>query len=103
MDKTKRARLEKQGWRLSTVTEFLGLTAEEAAYIELKLALSEKVREYRQSKKLTQVEMARLLKSSQSRVAKIESGDASVSVDLLLRALLAMGATRKELGKIIAA
>jgi DNA-binding XRE family transcriptional regulator len=103
MDKNKQARLEKKGWKVGTVEEFLGLTPDEAAYIELKLALSQKVRDYRLSKKLTQVELARLLNSSQSRVAKIETGDASVSLDLLMRSLLVLGASRKELGRMIAA
>jgi DNA-binding XRE family transcriptional regulator len=103
MDKDKRARLEAKGWRVGTVEEFLDLTPDEAAYLELKLALSEKVREYRQAKQLTQVQMAQMLGSSQSRVAKIETGDASVSLDLLVRSLLALGATRKELGQMIAA
>ena len=100
--KNKRQRLEAEGWKVGTVDEFLGLTPEEATYVDLKLALSQQVREYRQTKRLTQVEMARLLKSSQSQVAKIETGDASVSLDLLIRSLIALGATRRELGKIIA-
>ena len=85
------------------VEEFLDLTSAESAYLALKLALSEKVREYRQSKQLTQVQMAQLLGSSQSRVAKIENGDTSVSLDLLIRSLLALGATRQELARLIAA
>ncbi len=103
MDKNKRQRLEAKGWKVGSADEFLGLTADEATYVDLKLALSRQVREYRQARRLTQVEMARLLKSSQSRVAKIETGDASVSLDLLIRSLIALGATRRELGKIIAA
>jgi DNA-binding XRE family transcriptional regulator len=102
MDKNKRLHLEAKGWKVGTVDEFLELTPEEATYVELKLALSRRVREYRQAKRLTQIEMAKLLKSSQSRVAKIETGDASVSLDLLIRSLIALGATRGELGRIIA-
>ena len=102
MDKKKRLRLEAKGWKVGTVDEFLDLTPEEATYVDLKLALSRRVRELRQTKSLTQVEMAKLLKSSQSRVAKIETGDASVSLDLLIRSLIALGATRRELGRIIA-
>lgn len=103
MDQKKRAQLENKGWKVGTADEFLGLAPDESAYVELKLALSQKVREYRHSKKLTQVELARLLNSSQSRVAKIETGDASVSLDLLIRSLLVLGAGRKELGRMIAA
>jgi DNA-binding XRE family transcriptional regulator len=102
MDKSKRHRLEAKGWKVGTVDDFLHLTPEEATYVELKLTLSQRVREYRQAKRLTQIEMAKLLKSSQSRVAKIETGDASVSLDLLIRSLIALGATRRELGRIIA-
>ena len=103
MEKAKRKRLEARGWKVGTVEEFLGLTAEEAAYIEIKLALSRKIKELRQQKRLTQVDVARLLRSSQSRVAKMETGDASVSLDLLVRSLIALGATRRDLARFIAA
>ncbi len=82
--------------------EFLALTPEDAAYIELKLALSESIKERRQRKRLTQLELARRLKSSQSRVAKIEAADASMSLDLLVRSLIALGATRREVAQSIA-
>ena len=102
MDKAKRQRLEAKGWKVGNVDDFLGLSPEEAAYVELKLALSQSVREYRRSRKLTQIEMAKMMNSSQSRVAKIEAGDSSVSLDLLIRSLIAMGATQRDLARIIA-
>ena len=83
MDKKKRALLEKKGWKIGSTKEFLGLTDEEAAYIELKLALSRAFHRSRENHRLTQVEAARLLRSSQSRVAKMEAADPSVSLDLL--------------------
>ncbi len=101
MDKVKKQRLEAKGWRIGGVDEFLNLTPEEKEYIELKLALAHQVRARRQQSKLTQIEMAKLLKSSQSRVAKMEGGDPSVSLDLLIRSLIALGATKKELARII--
>ncbi len=101
MDKVKKQRLEAKGWRIGGVDEFLNLTPEEKEYIELKLALAQHVRVRRQQNKLTQIEMAKLLKSSQSRVAKMEGGDPSVSLDLLIRSLIALGATKKELARII--
>ena len=103
MHKGKQRRLESKGWKVGTVDEFLDLAPEESAYIELKLKLSENVRKLRKSKRLTQIEFARRVKSSQSRVAKIEAGDPSVSVDLLIRSLLALGATHHELARIISA
>ncbi len=101
MDKAKKQRLEKKGWKVGSVQEFLALTPEESAYIELKLELSESIKEHRERRHLTQVELARLLKSSQSRVAKMEAGDASVSLDLLVRSLIALGATRRDLAQLI--
>jgi predicted XRE-type DNA-binding protein len=102
MDKRKRKRLESKGWKVGTATELLGMTPEEEALVEIRLALSQKVRERRQ-KQMTQAELATRLQSSQPRVAKAEAGDKSVSIELLMRALLATGATPKEIGKTISA
>lgn len=101
MDKRKKACLPRRGWKASTVQEFLGLSSEESAYIEMKLALSEKLKEKRTRKKLTQAELARAIRSSQSRIAKMEAGDPTVSIDLLVKSLLALGVSRKELGRAI--
>ena len=101
MRESKKKRLEKKGWRIAGADEFLGLSDEESEFIELKLKLSEAFRKKRQRKGLTQVEVARSLRSSQSRVAKMEAGDPSVSVDLLIRALFAMGTTPRELGRVV--
>ena len=103
MRKAKKERLEKKGWRVGTVEGFLELTPEEAAYIELKLRLSENVRLRRSRKKLSQKAFADIIRSSQSRVAKMEGGDPSVSIDLLIRSLLALGASHKDLAKVISA
>jgi DNA-binding XRE family transcriptional regulator len=101
MRKAQRDRLEKKGWKVGTAEEFLELSPEEAAYIELKLRLSSSLRRRRQHRKMTQDQLARLISSSQSRVAKMESGDPSVSIDLLIRSLLALGTSKRELAKVI--
>jgi DNA-binding XRE family transcriptional regulator len=102
MDEAKRARLAEAGWKVGSAAEFLELSDDEAAFVELKLGLSEALRERRTRQGLTQVELAKRIGSSQSRVAKMEASDPAVSVDLLLRALLATGATRKEIAIAIA-
>ena len=102
MDTKKRERLEAAGFKVGSVAEFLGLTPEENALVEMKLALSADLRQRRKQQSLSQTELASRLKSSQSRVAKMEAGDPGVSFDLLIRALLAIGATREEVGKVIA-
>jgi DNA-binding XRE family transcriptional regulator len=102
MDARKKKRLEDAGWRVGSTQEFLGLSSAEAAYIELKIALSDKLKERRQRQQVTQQKLAQLLGSSQSRVAKMEAGDPTVSLDLLLRALFALGATRRDVARAIA-
>jgi transcriptional regulator with XRE-family HTH domain len=102
MKKSKREALEKSGWKVGTVAEFLGLTEEESALLELKLALSRSLRERRTKQGLTQTQLARQLRSSQSRVAKMEAANPSVSIDLLVRSLFALGASPKDLGRVLA-
>jgi len=101
MREDKRKRLEAKGWKLGNAGEFLGLTGEEAAYVELKLRLADSLRARRQHRRLTQTQLAKLVRSSQSRVAKMEAGDTSVSIDLLVRSLLALGASSRDLARII--
>ncbi len=79
------------------------LSPEESAYINLKLRLSNSLRDRRTQQKLSQKEVASLIKSSQSRVAKMEACDATVSLDLLVRALLALGASDRDLARAISA
>lgn len=102
MDSKKTKRLEARGWVVGDAGEFLRLTAEEARYIELKLSLSDSLKAERLKQQVTQVELAKMIGSSQSRVAKMEAGDPAVTVDLLLKALLTLGVTKKQLAKIIA-
>ncbi len=99
--KKKTKKLERGGWKIGTVQDLLGLTDEEAAYLELKLALSRALRQRRQKHKVTQVQLAKKIGSSQSRVAKMEAGDPSVSIDLLIRSLIALGATPEAVARSI--
>ncbi len=99
MDPTKKALLESKGWKVGTVSEFLELTPEEAILVEIKLALSDCLKERRKGT-MTQADLASKIGSSQPRIARAEKGDASV--ELLMRAILATGATPKEIGQIIA-
>ncbi len=102
MDKRKKKVLKSKGYKVGSVEEFLGLSSEESEYIELKLALSDALTKRRKKSNLTQAQLAKMLKSSQSRVAKMEKGDPSVSVDLLVKSLLAMGAKKESIAKAIA-
>ncbi len=101
MDKKKKELLKTKGWKVGSTEEFLDLSEEELAYIELKLSLSRLTKEIRAKRQLTQQQTADLISSSQSRVAKIEAGDPSVSVDLQIRSLLALGASKEDLAEAI--
>lgn len=92
----KKTRLEAKGWKVGSAAEFLNLSPEETAYLEMKLTLSKSLQKHRRRKGITQHQLARLLKSSQSRVAKMEAGDPSVSLDLLVRSLLALGSSKSS-------
>jgi DNA-binding XRE family transcriptional regulator len=100
MDERRIRALEAAGWKVGSTEEFLGLTDEEIAFIEMKLALAEGLRDLRCRASMTQTEVARLIGSSQSRVAKMEAADPSVSMDLLVRTLLRLGADTEIVASI---
>jgi DNA-binding XRE family transcriptional regulator len=101
MKADQRRKLEAAGWRVGDAKDFLELTAGEAEFVEIKLDLARRLRELREENNWTQAEFARQVGSSQSRVAKMEAADPTVSVDLLVRSLLAAGANRSELGRVV--
>src|SRR5579859_5665586 len=103
MDKRTRKRLESAGWKVGGTSEFLGPADEEPAIVDLKVGLANAVREQRSRRSMTQEQLGRLLGSSQSRVAKMEAADPSVSIDLMVRSLLRMGASRKEIASYMGA
>ena len=101
MRSNKRKRLEAKGWKVGSAKDFLGLSSQEEAYIEIKLKLAEGLRNQRVRRRMTQSDLAKAIKSSQSRVAKMEAGERSVSLDLLVRSLLALGASSSDLIRVL--
>lgn len=101
MNRSKQKKLEAAGWKTGSTEEFLELTPEESAYIDMRLRLADGLKLRRKQRHLSQVQVARLLQSSQSRVAKMEAGDPSVSLDLLVKSHLALGSSPDDLAKII--
>jgi Helix-turn-helix len=100
MDREKQQRLEAKGWKVGDAGDFLDLSPEESAIVEMRLALSRSLKERRKAL-MTQAELASKMSSSQPRVAMAENGDSSVSIELLIRAMLATGASPQEIGQII--
>jgi hypothetical protein len=101
MREDKRKNLESKGWQVGSAADFLGLSPDEEVYVELKLRLAGGLKRRRVHRRLTQLQLARAVRSSQSRVAKMEAGDPTVSVDLLIRSLLAIGVTPQDLGRLV--
>lgn len=101
MRKNKRQRLERAGWSVGDAGDFLNLSDDERRFIETKLALAAGLRRWREHLGLTQTQMADRLGSSQSRVAKMESADQTVSTDLLLRSLFRLGASRRDVARLV--
>jgi DNA-binding XRE family transcriptional regulator len=101
MNPSRKARLAGAGWAAGDAAEFLKLSPEEAQFVELKLSLGLGLRQLREKRGLTQTGLARRLRSSQSRVAKMEAGDRSVSIDLMVRSLLSAGAAPGEIARLI--
>ena len=101
MKAAKKTRLERAGWVVGDAAQFLKLSPQEQRFVEVKLALATGVRQLRERRGLTQAALAKRLGSSQSRVAKIEAADTSVSLDLMMRSLLSIGATAGEIARLI--
>ena len=97
MKTNKLDRLKAGGWEVGNAEDFLQLSDEETRLVELKLSLISAVKKSRIKRKLSQIDLAQRMKSSQSRIAKIEAGDPSVSLDLIVRALIASGATTRDI------
>lgn len=85
----------------ASLEEFLGLSKADVAYIDTKAALKKSIKAYRVKLGITQADLANLLESSQSRVAKIEGGDSAVSIDLMLKALFALGLNQDDVAAVI--
>ena len=101
MRNDKRRRLERAGWTIGDAGDFLGLSDDERRFIETKLALAAGLRQWREHLDLTQTEVAKRFGSSQSRVAKMEAADKTVSTDLLLRSLFRLGAGRRDVARLL--
>jgi predicted XRE-type DNA-binding protein len=104
MDKNKRKALEAAGYVFfDDAADFLELTPEERQLVELRLAISRSIRTLREARQQTQAQVARTLRTSQPRFAKIEAGDSDVSLDSMFRGFFVLGGTMKELAQFWAA
>ena len=101
MDKKRQQQLEEKGFQVGSAADFLELSPEEEAYIDIRLDISNMVKAQRAKRGLTQEQLARAIGSSQSRIAKLEGGDPGISMDLMIKALLRLGTSKKQIGKLL--
>lgn len=101
MEKSKQKRLKARGWHVGSTSSFLGLRPEEATLVEMKVNLSQALRVRREDAGISQSALAKRLRSSQSRVAKMEAADRTVSIDLLVRGLVMLGATPRDIARAL--
>lgn len=102
MNKAQKERFERAGWKVGTASDLLGMTEAEEALVEAKLKLGAVVRTLRQRKHLSQAALAKLIGSSQPRVAKLENRDPEVSLDLQMKAVFAANpAARRDFQGLI--
>jgi predicted XRE-type DNA-binding protein len=102
MDDEKRERLEENGWKVGSASEFLDLDESDETLIELRLALTKRLRQLRTDQGVSQEQLAERLGTSQPRVSKMENVHEAVSLDSLISSLVELGADRREIGRIIA-
>lgn len=101
MDKKKRKELEQKGFKIGSTGDYLELTPEEESYIDIRLDIRDLLKSQRTKKGWTQQQLADSIGSSQSRIAKLEAGDPGISLDLMFKALLQLGTSKKEIGKML--
>jgi len=97
MDKKVQSALEEAGYRFMDAADFLELTEEERQLVELRMVIRRKIRFQREKLNMTQQQLAKKMNSSQSRVAKMESGASDVSLDLMFRGFFAAGGRLSDL------
>jgi DNA-binding XRE family transcriptional regulator len=103
MDTLKRRRLEEAGFQVGTVADFLGLTPPQSELLEIRLALTRAIRKQREARGLSPYQLAEKIGVTEAQFVKVEVGDPHASIDLLVKALVASGMTRRELAAVIAA
>lgn len=101
MDSARQQKLKAKGWKFGDAADFLQLSPEQEMYVELRVALSQSLKKMRTRQGISQQRLAEVIGSSQSRVAKMEAGSASVSMDLIVKSMIALGASRKDLARAI--
>ena len=101
MDKERIKKLEKVGWKMGDFGDAFDLTPEDRTFVEMRLAAAREVDRLREEQGVSQRELARRLGTKQPTVSRMLRTPATSTLDSLVRALLALGATPKKIAAIL--
>ena len=93
MTKEKIKKLEAMGFKVTTTKDWLRLSVEEEKVIEMRVALAAELEKMRKEAGLTQAQLAKKLGTKQSGVARMINNPDTATIDNLIKAMVAMGAS----------
>ncbi len=88
-------------WVETDVQELLDLSAQDLVIVEFRAALALALQQARKRQKLTQETAAKTIGTSQAQVARMEAGQSSITIDRLIKALIALGVSRPTIVKAL--
>ena len=88
-------------WVETDVEELLDLSAQDLVIVEFRAALALALQQARKRQKLTQENAAKVIGTSQAQVARMEAGQSSITIDRLIKALIALGVPRPTILKAL--
>lgn len=100
MDAERKKKLEAAGWKFGDYADFLGMTPEEKAVVEIRLAATREMERLRAENPISQEELARRMGTKQPNVSKLFKNPGKATLDTLFRALLALGSTPKKIASL---
>lgn len=100
MDAERKKKLEAAGWKFGDYADFLGMTPEEKAIVEIRLAATREMERLRAENPISQEELARRMGTKQPNVSKLFKNPGNATLDTLFRALLALGSTPKKIAAL---
>lgn len=102
LDKTRIKKLENAGWKMGDFGDAFALSAEDRAFVEMRLAAAREVDRLREEQGVSQRELARRMGTKQPTVSRMLAEPSSTTFDSLFRALLALGSTPRQIAAALA-
>ena len=100
MDAERKKKREAADWKFGDYADFLDMTPEEKAVVEIRLAATREMERLRAENPISQEELARRMGTKQPNVSKLFKNPGKATLDTLFRALLALGSTPKKIAAL---